>query len=100
MDHILSEEEIATILEDLDKISSCINHTKTNLNTVINNFESNPVVESFFASGNFGKINQEALKEIRNCLEEYESCINGDSGLMVVTRNFLQNQQSRVQSGE
>lgn len=100
MNHILSEEELQDILNDLSRISKEIAEEKEKIDIIINNFESNPVVESFYASGNFGKSNQETLQELKSYITEYESSINGGGGLVETTKSFVQNQLSRVQGGQ
>ena len=99
MNHILSEEELQGMLDNLNYFSERIAEAKEELDIIINNFESNPVVESFYVSGNFGKSNQESLQELKSYVTEYEASINGGSGLIETTRSFIQNQLSRVQSG-
>ena len=95
--------DIKTIQDDqarLQRISEDITEAKANLDLIINKFESDPTVQSFYVSGNFGKESQERLIKLRDGLAKYEASINGDGALVPITKSFLDKQEERVNNGE
>lgn len=99
-EHILSEEEINSLESDVKTYRAETEEARDTLERVINNFESNPVVQSFYESGNFGARNRERLHELLNAMNEYYQIICNDGELVDITTKFLNEQRSRVQSGQ
>ena len=96
MDHILSSDEIQDARNKISSFSSRIEEIKGHITTIIDLFESDSSVQSFYASGHFGKTNQEELAHIRDAIVRYEEVINGEGQLVDVTMEFLNHQQERV----
>lgn len=91
--------DIKTIQNDksiLNHINQNISEAKANLELIINKFESDPTVQSFYESGNFGKENQERLARLRDGIVKYEQSINGSGALVPLTKTFLEEQEERV----
>ena len=94
--------DVKTIQDDknyLKHIKTNLSETKENLELIINKFESDPTVQSFYESGNFGKANQEILTSLRNGIIKYEQSINGDGALIPITETFLEEQEQRLEHG-
>ena len=94
--------DVKTIQDDktyLKYIKANLSETKENLELIINKFESDPTVQSFYESGNFGKDNQERLTSLRNGIIKYEQSINGDGALIPITETFLEEQEQRLEHG-
>ena len=63
-------------------------------------FNSNSIVQSFYASGNYGKYNQERIEKVMSALSKYmETISNGPGSLCDETRKFLEKQESLLNSG-
>ena len=80
----------------LSKYSECIMLAVKELNGVINSFENDETVQSFFVSGHFGKENQERLIALREALIKYSESIHGDGALYPQTKQFLEDQLNRL----
>ena len=88
-EHILSEQDISSIETNLKGYRAKTEITRDTLERVINNFESNPVVQSFYESGNFGARNRDRLHELLNAMNEYYQIICNDGELIDITTKFL-----------
>lgn len=97
--HILNEDDLSEISSDIHYIEQYLQRGIDSLIFVIDNFESNPVVQSFYESGNFGKENQQALIRIKELCEQYIKSIKSESGLIEVTKEFVRDQLRRIEEG-
>ena len=97
--HILNEDELNSITSSIENIESNLQKEMDNISFIIDNFESNPVVQSFYESGSFGKENQQALIRIKELCEQYIKSIKSDSGLIEVTKEFVRDQLRRIEEG-
>lgn len=59
---ILSKEDISTIIEGMAMYNNAMRSYRDALNTIIESFEDEDIVQSFFFSGNFGQQQMERLK--------------------------------------
>ena len=94
--------DVQTIQNDkslLQDIKKYLSSTEENLSLIISKFESDPTVQSFYESGNFGKENKERLASLRDGIIKYEQSINGDGALIPMTESFLEEQEQRVEHG-
>ena len=97
--HILNEDDLSSISSEIDYIETYLQREMDCLNFVIDNFESNPVVQSFYESGSFGKENQQALIRIKELYDQYLKSIKSESGLIEVTKEFVRDQLRRIEEG-
>lgn len=72
-DHILNADEINNASGNVTDFSRYVEETKTNLQTVITLFESEPSVQSFYVSGNFGNRERDNLRGIVSAIVKYEN---------------------------
>lgn len=93
---ILNENLIDEIEDRVEKISEEIAKEKENITNIINLFDNEPVVQSFYESGKFGIDNRNKLQDIKNTIEQYEATINDSNGLYTTTMQFIKEQRSRI----
>ena len=92
MGKILSNTQIATIEGDMKYAKMELNDAIEHINTVISKFENESIVQTFFAAGNFGKQEEEALIKIKELINRELN--NIADNLIPATQNFLNNQRS------
>ena len=97
--HILNEDDLNSINSSIENIETMLQQGMDHLNFIIDNFESNPVVQSFYESGSFGKENQQALIRIKELCEQYINSIKSESGLIEISREFVRDQLRRIEEG-
>ncbi len=100
MSKILSEQEIESMQESVKALSSSVEASKQACETVIKSFTNEAIVESFYASGKYGKEEQEEIEKILNAVNKYYNVISSDGGLIAQTNNYLSTQLSLLQSGK
>lgn len=97
MTRILSEQDISSIEYEVANANEMFNTYIENYVDIINGFENQEIVDTFFVSGNFGKDKQEKIKQIKVLLDETKIIIED---LTSNTRAFLQEQSSLNNSGQ
>ena len=94
---ILSAIDCIEILEDLKKIDERCDNFMTNFDSGIKKFEACSIVQSFYASGEFGREKEERIKQIRTELEKFFDAINREStSLIPRTKRIIEEQQDRL----
>jgi hypothetical protein len=68
----------------------------SNFGTVINSFNNQSIVDSFYKSGNFGASNKEELEKLATGMREYINILSGDSGLIAETINYCNNKAATL----
>ena len=99
MDKILSHEEAQEIRGQVNSFSTAVYNTTNAATKVINAFSNEAVVDSFFASGKYGKNEKETMENILKAINNYESVINSDGGLIKQTLNYLDTHTELVDTG-
>lgn len=98
MDHILTEQEINIALNRLSNFSEALVDVKNEIMNIIDHYESDPVVKSFYESGSFGQKEKIELLKVREAIIRYEQSINGNGKLVDVTRDYFKNQLEELNS--
>lgn len=97
----MGEENKKPILEEADYLNEQVNlfiqNKKEYSNTIkemLNLFENQDIVQSFFISGNFGKQQVDKISDIYNMLQKYDDEVfNNDDSLVLQTKQFLLDNQ-------
>ena len=101
MSKILSREELEDIRSSVDALANGLNDTVDDLNVTINSFNNEQIVNSFYASGNYGTGVKEKLERIKNAVIKYRDVItNENDGLVVQTKKYVDRQISLVDEGK
>ncbi len=100
MAKILSEQEIESMQSSVKSLASSVEDSKKACETVINSFTNEAIVESFYASGKYGKKEKEEIEKILNAVNKYYGVIAADGGLIAQTNSYLSTQLSLLQSGK
>jgi len=90
---ILSVEQCDKITENLKNFDSAIVDYCTNIEAAIKVFNNDPTVQSFYASGGFGKGMEAKLEEVRIAVKKYYDVISSDGGLIPVTKIIVADQR-------
>ena len=96
LDVIINENAIEELESSVEKISKSITEEKENITKIINLFDNEPVVQSFYQSGKFGIENRNKLQDIKNSIEQYEEAINERDGLYTTTMQYLKEMRTRI----
>lgn len=102
---ILSTNEVENMSKNLQTISEAVNNYISNAQKVINSFNEQGIVQSFYASGKFGTKEKEKLTKIANALQKYWEVVgNGEDSMISQTQKYLsrvmENNDGNVISGE
>jgi len=95
---ILSVNECGRLDEELKLIEKHINNYCSDLEKAINVFNNDPIVQSFYASGGFGKGMEAKLAEVKTAIQKYNEIICADKGLYTVTNLILSKQLELLSS--
>ena len=68
---ILNDEDLEVMTRQLNIISRAIEGYYNNTTTVINSFNNEAIVQSFYSSGKFGQEKQNQLKNITEAVKKY-----------------------------
>ncbi len=99
MDRIISREEAAEIRSNVAAFQTAVYNTTNAAVKVIESFSNEKVVDSFFASGNYGQKEKELMEKILKGVNEYNEAISGADGLIVQTLKYLDTHTELVESG-
>ena len=95
---ILSADDIAYIKRELGDFNETISYCIGCIETITNSFDNEVVVESFYASGKFGKEKQEQVMKLRDALIKYRNVLSDT--LVSETNAYLQRQLNLVNDGK
>ena len=97
-DKVLSNQEIDYIEKVLNIGESKLEDGIAHITDLINQFENEPIVQSFFVAGNFGKAEQEKFIKIKSILDREKN--NVCDNLIPATKNYLKKHKNLNESGE
>lgn len=98
MASILSENELYSVRSDINTIRSQLNEYLNNISIVLSSYKTDPTVETFFASGQFGQAQFDDLLELQQSLEGF---INEANDVLIpATLSYVNTQLELVQKGE
>ena len=98
---ILSVEELNGLSNHLNRLVGYIDQTTTDMRTVINSFNNESIVNSFYASGNYGSDVETKLTGILSALEKYTNVISsGEDSLIAQTQKYIERQIELVENGK
>lgn len=84
-----------------DGIAKCIDNTDDDLKIVINSFNNEQIVNSFYASGNYGSDVKTKLETILNAIIKYRDVISSENdGLIAQTKKYAERQISLLEDGK
>ena len=90
MNHVLSDEEIWTIRTELDNFDAeGINFYAIALQSALDAFKDEAVVQSLFASGKLGTRTREQLEGFLDIIKRLRETYTGETGLVNSTRLYL-----------
>lgn len=91
---IQSIADVENMMNSLEQFSDSIKYYFDEFNTSINKFNNNDIVQSFYASGPFGREKEQTLISLKVALEKYYNIINNDSGALIpITKTLLTKQK-------
>lgn len=93
MNKILSAAECDKVEDTLQEFKQHVTQYVDNINNSIRTFNSNEIVQSFYASGTFGKEMEEELIKIKTGVEKYYDSLVNSNGLIPVTSRTIQTQR-------
>ncbi len=97
---ILNDEDLEVMTRQLNIISRAIEGYYNNTTTVINSFNNEAIVQSFYSSGKFGQEKQNQLKNITEAVKKYWDLIsNADYCLISQTKKFIDSSTTRLSEG-
>ncbi len=97
---ILSIEELEAIRNSLKVIRDSSDNYLLSIQTVINSFDNQDVVQSFYSSGKFGQAQKERLQEIYKAVQDYTDVITSAHGLIYETTRYTWEQQELREQGK
>ena len=90
---ILSTQDCDYILRTLDGFTY-LNNEYDSYMSGMKRFDSNPIVQSFYESGNYGREIKEELDKIMTGFKKYVDILyDGNNGLIAKTREFVEAQK-------
>lgn len=89
---ILSQSDCENVMNSLDLFDRNIENYSAELEKAIVTFSTNPIVQSFYASGIYGKGIEEELEKVRNGIRKYYQAISADGGLTKTTKQIISRQ--------
>lgn len=101
---ILSTSELESMSKNLTTMSEGVNNYIKKTQQVINSFNDQSIVQSFYSSGKFGTKEKERLTKIANALQKYwEVVANGEDSMISQTQKYIsramENNESTPTSG-
>ena len=96
---ILSVSDCDNVLEDLEKFKSSVLEYFEQIQENLNLFNSNELVQSFYASGNLGKEMEQELKSILDAVRKYYDSLVDGSGLISVSKKVIRSQIELLNKG-
>lgn len=90
---ILSNEDLESINEKLNRIKGCIDNFESDVNSSLNTFNNNPVVQSLYDSGQFGREMENEIQKIKDGVSKYFNTISGTGGLIERTKSIIESQK-------
>ena len=90
---ILSVQECEQIEEYLANFQSKIKSYYEQIQSSINVFNNNSIVQSFYESGNFGREMEEELLKIKEAIQRYYDTLVDGNGLIPVTGRVVASQR-------
>ena len=99
MSRILSVSDYEEIKEYLTEINNHMVEFQNDIDNAINVFETNEVVQEFYASGKYGTGIKERLQKVKDVVAEYMTAISsGDASLVVQTQKYVSEQLNLLMS--
>ena len=96
---ILSVNDCQAILELLGRFKGQIEEFNNSFAAAINTFNTDATVQSFYASGNYGRNTQERLTELGNGVKQILSTLSDDGNALIPrTKQVLEEQISLLLS--
>lgn len=96
---ILSEKECSYILDCLSSFNKDVDDYCADIDKSIELFSKIEIVQSFFASGSFGKEMEEELIKVKNSVLKYRDSLTASNGLIPVTKKVVDEQLSLLRQG-
>ena len=96
---ILSVEDCEYILRELKYFNRIINDQCERVQTGLKKFNANAIVQSFYASGNYGREKQERVEKVIGAIKRYLDVLNDWNGLIPQTEKIIQDQQELLNRG-
>lgn len=90
---ILSLQDIEAMEDVLARFNSFIIKYYNEIDNAIKKFETTPVTQSLYVSGNFGAAQKEYLIKLRKALEQYVDSISEPGGLVSLTKKYISTQR-------
>lgn len=88
-ERILSESDIREMQEYMASFQKNVKDYYEQMQDSINVFNNNAIVQSFYASGNFGKEMEEELLKIKQGIQRYYEALIDGNGLVPVTQRVM-----------
>ncbi len=89
---ILTNNELSAMKSDVQTMRKYIQQETSDLKYVITAFNDEEIINSFYASGNFGAQEEAELERILKAFTQYNNAISGDGGLLAVTEQYINRQ--------
>lgn len=97
---ILNESDLTFIREQADLYAKHFNEYATHAEKLVNQFNNDPAVQAFYASGNFGNKQREKLSEIVKAIRKYLNVVSeGPDSLVEQTKKYVDRQMELNHSG-
>ena len=90
---ILNLEQLKHLEEQLASINSYMVKSEIEISNIINSFDSESIVQQFYASGKYGSDVKERLEQIRIVMNQYYKLVSdGPDSLVSQTKKYVSNQ--------
>ena len=91
-ERILSVTDCNNIMDNLGQFGNAVLEYFEQIEDSLNLFNANELVQSFYASGNFGREMEEELNKIKTALRKYYDSLVDGNGLVSVSKKVVQSQ--------
>ena len=97
---VLQAEDVQKIKDCVDSLAKGISEYQQRMTTVINSFNKEGIVQSFYEVGNFGMAQKEKMQKLLAAINEFYELMNKEKGLIAGTKEYADSARRINETGK